>query len=327
MSDTQFVAQAESFKAAAGRFASGVTIVSTRNGEYVYGITATSFVSLSLNPLLVTVSINSNSPMLDEIRQSNIFAISVLSREQQLVSAYFSRRGRGKSKGNFEEVRTHVAQTGAPIVTDALSWFDCRLQSVVAGGDHEILIGEVTTAGGSDGQPLLYWSGDYRQLDATTTGRRGDAGSGRLDRFADAISVQLHVEGMTPEQLIEAQLAVEPAAAALAARHASAEDVRRLQDLINVAREHEDDPDEYTPEAAGFHSEVGRLSGNPAIGASVRALSNPRSSLYAAGTSAETAVRTTATHQGILDAIAAGDGALARALMASHLGTVAKAIC
>jgi flavin reductase (DIM6/NTAB) family NADH-FMN oxidoreductase RutF len=326
MTDTEFLTRTESFKAAAGRFASGVTIVSTRNNGYVYGITATSFVSLSLNPLLVTVSINSNSPMLDEIRQSSIFAISVLSREQQSVSAYFSRRGRGKSKGNFEEVRTHVGQTGAPIVTDALSWFDCRLQSLVAGGDHEILVGEVTTAGGSDGQPLLYWSGDYRELDATATGH-GDTGSGRLDRFSDAISVQLHVEGMTPEQLIEAQMAVEPAAAGLAAGHASANDVLRLQELINAARVHEREPDKYTPAAAGFHSEVGRLSGNPAIGASVRALSNPRSSLYAIGTSAETAARTTATHQGILDAIAAGDAALARALMTSHLGTVAEGIC
>jgi flavin reductase (DIM6/NTAB) family NADH-FMN oxidoreductase RutF len=326
MNETELQARAESFKAAAGRFASGVTIVSTRNGEHIYGITATSFVSLSLNPLLVTVSINSNSPILEEIRESGIFAISVLSSEQQPVSAYFSRRGRGKSKDSFEEVRTHVGQTGAPVVADALSWFDCRLQSMVAGGDHEILVGEVATAGGSDGEPLLYWSGNYRQLDATTESR-DQAVSGRLDRFADAISIQLHMEGMSPGQLIEAQMAVEPAAAALAAAHASPEDVQRLQELIDVAREHEGEPDEYTREATDFHSEVGRLSGNPAIGASVRALSNPRRALYATGTSPATAARTSETHQSILDAIAAGRSELALELMASHLGTVSQGIC
>lgn len=316
-----------SFRNAAGQFASGVTIVSTRNGEHVYGITATSFVSLSLNPLLVTVSINSHSPILTEIRQSGIFAISVLSSEQEAVSKYFSTRGRGKSKDRFEGIHTVTEVTGAPVIGAALSWFDCRLHSTLAGGDHEILVGEVASAGGTDGKPLLYWSGGYRQLETPQEAEGEAAGRQRIEDFADAISVQLHMQGMVPEELVEAQQALEPQAAALAARRRTSGDVAELQALIDAAAKVEHDQDWFTAKAADFHSAVGQLSGNAAIAASVRALSNPRRALYATGTSLATATRTTAAHQAILDAIAAGHSEQARELMTKHLATVAKGIC
>lgn len=94
------------FKTAAGRFASGVTVMTTRNDDHVYGITCSSFVSLSLNPPLVTVSVNSSSLFLDEVRASGRIAVSVLASGQARISQYFAKHGRGKALGEFPDVAT-----------------------------------------------------------------------------------------------------------------------------------------------------------------------------------------------------------------------------
>jgi flavin reductase (DIM6/NTAB) family NADH-FMN oxidoreductase RutF len=78
------------FRRAAGRFASGVTVVTTRASQGHYGMTVSSFASLSLNPLLVTVSINRSSPLLGYVRSAEAFAVSVLSSDQEQVAAYFA---------------------------------------------------------------------------------------------------------------------------------------------------------------------------------------------------------------------------------------------
>ncbi|GAA3699850.1 hypothetical protein GCM10023081_40830 [Arthrobacter ginkgonis] len=317
----------DSFRQAAGRFASGVTVVTTAHDGHVYGITATSFVSLSLNPLLVTVSINVHSPILDEIRGSGAFAINVLSNEQQDVSAYFARRGRGRSRGSFEEVGTHVETTGAPVVTGALSWFDCTVHTMLEGGDHTILVGEVKAAGGGTGEPLLYWSGNYRELSpAEEQAAQETALTDDIHRIADSLSAQLHLHGMSPAQLIDAQRAVEPEAAALAARDATKEQTAQLRVLVEEAERHTGDAARYNPLSLEFHARLGLLSGNPAIAASVNALNRPRESRYAADTTAERANRAVAAHKGILEAIESRDEDKARRLMMEHLGTVAAGI-
>lgn len=308
----------DSFRQAAGRFASGVTVVTTALDGHLYGITATSFVSLSLNPLLVTVSINSHSPILDEIRASGVFAINVLGRHQQDVSACFARRGRGRSKERFDEVETHTEATGAPVVTGALSWFDCTVHTMLGGGDHIILVGEVVSAGGGTGHPLLYWSGEYREL---STAEEAEADIGRI---ADSLSIQLHLHGMRTEQLLEAQHAVEPAAAALAARTAADDQVAQLRALVEESEKHVHDASRYNPLSLEFHARLGLLSGNPAIAASVGALNRPRESVYAVHTNTERATRAVDAHRRILQAIEDRDEDAARRLMTEHLGVVAQ---
>lgn len=307
------------FKKAAGHFASGVTIVTTRNGDHVYGITCSSFVSLSLNPLLVTVSVNAGSPFLDEVRASGRLAVSVLASHQQDISQYFSTRGRGRAEGEFPDLATETVSTGSPVVTDCLSWFDATLHAILPGGDHEILIGEVVAAGGRDGTPLLYWAGDYRQLDTPT-----ETGS-RADQFADAMSVQLHLSGLTPEQLLDAQRALEPAAGALAAQTRSADGLTALQVALDESRTAS--PGTFTERALRFHDALGTASGNPAIAASVRALGHSRHTHYAAGTTPESMARTIEAHEGIYRAIADGDTERTHALVTEHLATVGARLC
>jgi flavin reductase (DIM6/NTAB) family NADH-FMN oxidoreductase RutF len=143
------------FRQAAGRFASGVTVVTTRVSEKDYGVTVSSFASLSLNPLLVTVSIKRSSPLLGYVRSAEAFAVSVLSGDQEHVAAYFATPGRTPEPAGFATVSTTARQTGAPIIDGCLSWFDCTVEDVLPGGDHEILVGRVAAAGGRTGEP---WS-------------------------------------------------------------------------------------------------------------------------------------------------------------------------
>ncbi len=313
------------FRQAAGRFASGVTVVTTENEGFLYGLTATSFVSLSLNPLLVTVSVNVNSPILDEIRQSGHFAINVLASDQQHVSAYFATRGRGKSEGRFEGIETQVESTGVPIVTGALSWFDCTVYTTLDGGDHTILVGEVAAAGGGTGEPLMYMSGKYRELSpAEEKAAEEKAAEADIQRIADSLSIQLHMHGMTAQQVLEAQQALLPAAAALAARNATEAQIAGLRELVEEAEAVVGDPAAWNPLAMEFHQRLGRISGNPAIDAGVQALGQSRESVLAPRTVTERARRTMLAFHEVLEAIAARDEDAARRLMAAHLARVAE---
>jgi len=152
------------FRKAAGRFASGVTVVTTRAAEGAYGVTVSSFASLSLNPLLVTVSISQSSQLLEHVRSVEAFAVSVLGNDQQQVAQYFATSGRRPEPAGFSAVRTIAHETGAPIIEGCLSWFDCILEDILPGGDHEIVVGRVAAAGGRSGEPLVYWAGGYRAL-------------------------------------------------------------------------------------------------------------------------------------------------------------------
>jgi flavin reductase (DIM6/NTAB) family NADH-FMN oxidoreductase RutF len=100
------------FLQAAGRFASGVTVVTTRASEGAYGMTVSSFASLSLNPLLVTVSINQSSPLLEYVRSVSAFAVSVLASDQEQVARYFAASGRKPESAGFSTVPTTAQQTG-----------------------------------------------------------------------------------------------------------------------------------------------------------------------------------------------------------------------
>lgn len=198
------------FRQAARRFASGVTVVTTRASEGAYGLTVSSFASLSLNPLLVTVSINRSSQLLQYVRSVQAFAVSVLASDQQQAAQYFAASGRRPDPAGFSNVPATVQETGAPIIAGCLSWFDCTLEDILPGGDHEILVGRVAAAGGRTGEPLVYWSGEYRALTPETP--RSD----QLMNASDGLAVAYHVLDVSPAEMLDAQNSIEPAIAALA---------------------------------------------------------------------------------------------------------------
>ncbi len=156
----------EDFKDALASWASGVSIVATRAGGLVHGVTVSSFASLSLDPPLVIACIAARSRLSPMVREARRFAISLLSADQGEASAAFARSGREPAPAfvGIDEDRT---PSGMPVVAGAMAHLDCELHSELAVGDHTILVGLVVEAvTHPDKSPLLYYRRAYRRLDA-----------------------------------------------------------------------------------------------------------------------------------------------------------------
>ena len=130
----------------------------------VYGITASSFTSLSIEPPLVLVCVANSNKLATMVQETHKFAVSILASDQQDISAYFATSGREPVE-RFEDFGTIEMHTGSPIIDGSLAHLDCELDMAVVGGDHTIAIGRVLGAASDPSkQPLLYYRRAYRSL-------------------------------------------------------------------------------------------------------------------------------------------------------------------
>jgi len=154
-----------------GRFATGVTVVTTRVGDEVSGMTANAVMSLSLDPPLVVVSVDRSASMHGLLQQGQCFAINILKREHEDLSNRFAQRG----PKDFSDLATKTAESGAPILAEALAYVDCRLVEIAAAGDHDMFVGECLAGEGGEGAPLIFFGGRYGELtEASVRGSRGE---------------------------------------------------------------------------------------------------------------------------------------------------------
>ncbi len=154
----------EDFKAALGSWAAGVTIVTTRQGELVYGITVSSFSSLSLDPLLILVCLADSNRLPRMIEATKHFAVSILAEGQDGIANWFSKSGREPVK-HFEDFGTIEMRTGSPIIDGSIAHLDCELEQAIPGGDHTIMVGSVVGASADRSRkPLIYYRRGYRPL-------------------------------------------------------------------------------------------------------------------------------------------------------------------
>jgi flavin reductase (DIM6/NTAB) family NADH-FMN oxidoreductase RutF len=166
---------AASFRRTLGQFASGVTVVTTRDAAgQPLGLTVSAFCSVSLHPPLVLVCIDHRSETNAGMRESGQFAVNVLSEGQEDVSRRFAVPGRAKLEGFALAEGKH----GLPLVPGALAHVECRVRSFHDEGDHAVWVGEVRALGAHPGRPLLYHAGGYRRLEGRP--RSGKAGGDRL---------------------------------------------------------------------------------------------------------------------------------------------------
>lgn len=144
-----------------GKFATGVTVVTTRlpDGQ-LWGITVNSFTSVSLEPLLVLWCLGKNSTCFPAFSQCKHYAVNILSAEQQAISDQFA----WKNQTDFSQIDTSKLESGSPIIKNSLGALDCTVKERIEGGDHLILIGEVKQIADAEGEPLIYFSGQYRKL-------------------------------------------------------------------------------------------------------------------------------------------------------------------
>ncbi|TNC48117.1 flavin reductase [Mumia zhuanghuii] len=169
------------FRDVLGRFASGVTVVTTVADGVDHAMTASAFCSVSLEPPLVLVVVDRRNRFHDAVLDSGTWGVSVLAEEGQDDATWLARRGR-PLENQLEHVRHHRGrQTGAALLDRAIGWLECRTWHTYDGGDHTIVVGEVLGASvradgdvpappGSGfaestlGEPLLYYRSHYGAL-------------------------------------------------------------------------------------------------------------------------------------------------------------------
>lgn len=147
------------FRNAMGKFATGVTVIATEvEGEGVHGMTANAFMSVSLDPKLVVISIGEKAKILDKIKQSKLFTVNILAADQQELSMIFA----GQIKENKEVVFERL--DGKPVLSGSVVQIACEVSAEHVEGDHTLFIGKVTDIKIEDVEPLVFYSGRYRSL-------------------------------------------------------------------------------------------------------------------------------------------------------------------
>lgn len=147
-----------------GLFATGVTVIACAKANgHVAGLTANSFSSVSLDPPLVLWSLNRNAPCREAFAASTHYGINVLSAHQRDLSDHFARPCEDK----FSGIPAKTGPFGVPLLNDVLASFVCRNDKQYDGGDHIIFVGEVICLRTNPRDPLLFFSGKYRDIDSS----------------------------------------------------------------------------------------------------------------------------------------------------------------
>jgi len=147
------------FRSAMGHFATGVTVVTTQVGGTTHGMTANAFLSVSLNPPLVLVSVDNRARMNQYLDISQRYGVSILAAHHDKLSTHFAGRPQDEIELSF------VHENEIPLIKDAVAHMVARVVQVHAAGDHKLYIGQVEYLDWHEGHPLLFYGGKYRQLD------------------------------------------------------------------------------------------------------------------------------------------------------------------
>ena len=154
----------DAYRDALRHFPAGVTIVTVKAGEKIHGLTVSAFVSVSPTPPLIAVIIDHRHEGYEMLERSDaVFAVNILKEDQSELSNRFA----WTKEDRFAEGTWGTAETGAPVLEDALAWLDCTIYSRHSAGTHTIYIGEVQASHVLDPEqkPLVYWNRDYRKVE------------------------------------------------------------------------------------------------------------------------------------------------------------------
>ena len=153
----------DSFRSVLGRFASGITVITSIDAEgRDVGMTASAFSSVSLQPPLIQVCVDRAASMFKALLHGERFGVNVLAAEQEALSRRFAAV---ESSHRFEGIGYSRGDNGVVLLDDALAHIECRMASRMEAGDHMIFLGEVERANARDARPLLYYRGGYAQLE------------------------------------------------------------------------------------------------------------------------------------------------------------------
>jgi 3-hydroxy-9,10-secoandrosta-1,3,5(10)-triene-9,17-dione monooxygenase reductase component len=152
----------DAFRAVLGRFASGVTVVTSLNKDgQDEGMTVSAFCSLSLDPPMVLFCVDRGASMYDSLASAPDFIVNILSETQEPLARRFS----GTDPNRFDGIGYSRGVSGVAILDDVLGYLECSRAAAHQGGDHCIYLGKVEAAYSGEGRPLLYYRGGYAQLE------------------------------------------------------------------------------------------------------------------------------------------------------------------
>lgn len=183
------------FRTAIGQFASGVTIVTTLDGDRPVGITVNAFASVSLEPALVMIALDHRRFIVPAIEAGGRYAVNVLAEDQQWLSDCFAGANVTPNRAAFCGAAWHPGHTGLPLLSGAIASIECRVDQRIPLGDHLVFVGavEAVTVQEPDAPPLLYHRRRYLRIERATTALvtgkpegRDANGNGSSERPGDA---------------------------------------------------------------------------------------------------------------------------------------------
>jgi flavin reductase len=153
------------FRRVMGSFPTGITVITAERAPgQVHGMTANSFTSVSLDPLLILVCVDQEARLLSFLKAQRRFGVSILKEDQQEISEYFARTDPPPEAEARLDIRFRWTASGIPLLENALAHLGCNVVAEYMSGDHTIFVGEVESMDAGDGSPLIYHCGQYRLL-------------------------------------------------------------------------------------------------------------------------------------------------------------------
>jgi flavin reductase (DIM6/NTAB) family NADH-FMN oxidoreductase RutF len=155
---------ASDFRKAMGCFATGVTVITVDQDGEVHGMTANAFTSVSLDPVLVLVCVEQKARTHAHLHARKRFGVNVLRSDQRSIAEYYASSAETHQHAEAAGARFDRTAHGTSVLQGALAYLECRLHSTQTAGDHTIFIAEVEEVVVRDGEPLLYFRGQYREV-------------------------------------------------------------------------------------------------------------------------------------------------------------------
>jgi len=154
-----------SFRYTMGHFPTGVTVMTTNAGGRLHGMTVSAFASVSLEPLLILVSVERSTLMHQLVLDSRAFAINILGNRGESTARYFADNAR-LAAAEFRQESFRRGRTGSPILNEAIGYLEATVHGTHQAGDHTIIVGQVLALEiFSEEEPLVYYRSGYRSLD------------------------------------------------------------------------------------------------------------------------------------------------------------------
>lgn len=158
-SEASFYMEHRAYRDALGQFATGITIVTTEYHKEILGVTVNAFMSISLDPKMIAVSIDEGASLYHTFQETKKFGVSILSENQKEIAMLYAKQIKKEKDVRF------TYQDNIPVLEDAMATFSCHVNNMVKAGDHMILIADVTDFNIRKREdPIIYYGGDYRTI-------------------------------------------------------------------------------------------------------------------------------------------------------------------